>query len=191
MPILVAPVVEAGTMAGADQPDIVVDAELRLRPWRAEDAPAVVRAFSDPEIQHWHFRRCENEAEALQWIRECNDQWRSETCASWAVTRTDTDEVVGRAAVHTVLRDGYGEVTYWVLPGARGEGIATRAAITATQWAHGVGLHRVQLQHSTRNEASARVAVKAEFVSEGIRRGANLHDDGWHDMHLYARLATD
>jgi RimJ/RimL family protein N-acetyltransferase len=191
MPILIAPVVEAGTMARAEQPDIVVDDELHLRAWRAEDAPTVVQAFSDPEIQHWHFRRYDNKAEALQWIRECNDQWRSETCASWAVTRTHDDEVVGRVAIHTVLRDGYGEVTYWVLPEARGGGVATRAAIAATRWAHDFGLHRVQLQHSTRNEASARVAAKAEFVSEGIRRGANLHDDGWHDMQLYAHLATD
>ena len=32
---------------------------------------------------------------------------------------------------------------------------------------------------------------KAGFVEEGIRRGANLHDDGWHDMVLYSHLATD
>jgi RimJ/RimL family protein N-acetyltransferase len=190
MPILVTPVVEAGTMAEAVQPDVVVDSELHLRPWRAADAGVVVRAFSDPDIQHWHFRRYD-ETEALAWIAECNAQWRSERCASWAVARSRSGEVVGRAAIHTWLRDGLGEVTYWVLPEARGHGVATRAAVAATRWAHELGLHRVQLQHSTRNEASARVALKAAFVSEGIRRGANLHDDGWHDMHLYAHLATD
>jgi RimJ/RimL family protein N-acetyltransferase len=35
------------------------------------------------------------------------------------------------------------------------------------------------------------VARRAGFKEEGVRRGANLHDDGWHDMRLYAHLSTD
>ncbi len=46
-------------------------------------------------------------------------------------------------------------------------------------------------EHSTRNARSGRVAIRAGFVSEGIRRGSNLHGDGWHDMHLYSHLSTD
>jgi len=33
--------------------------------------------------------------------------------------------------------------------------------------------------------------LRAGFVEEGIRRAANLHADGWHDMMLYSHLATD
>lgn len=178
-------------MANSGQPEIVVDADLVLRPWQMSDAAAVVRAFSEPDIQHWHFRRYDTLQEAEAWIAECHDGWRLEQSASWAITRRPGGEVVGRVAIYTVLKDGYGEVTYWVLPEARGQGVATRAAVAATRWAHELGLHRVQLQHSTHNHASGRVAVKAGFISEGIRRGANLHDDGWHDMHLFAHLATD
>jgi len=47
-----------------------------------------------------------------------------------------------------------------------------------------VGLHRVYLEHSTRNEASCRVGAGAEFLTEGTKRSAGLHLDGWHDMHL-------
>ncbi len=67
-----------------------------------------------------------------------------------------------------MLEDGYGEVSYWVLPSARGRGVATRACVAATRWAHDLGLHRIQLQHSTHNEPSRRVALKAGFVEEGI-----------------------
>jgi hypothetical protein len=28
-------------------------------------------------------------------------------------------------------------------------------------------------------------------AAEGVKRGEALHADGWHDMHLHARLATD
>jgi len=39
------------------------------------------------------------------------------------------------------------------------------------------------------NPASCRVAVKSGFEAEGTERGAELHTDGWHDMHLHARIA--
>ncbi|MEZ5230568.1 MAG: GNAT family protein [Acidimicrobiales bacterium] len=80
---------------------------------------------------------------------------------------------------------------YWLLSSARGRGVATRACVTATNWAHRMGIHRIQLQHSTENLASRLVAKRAGFVEEGVRRGANLHDDGWHDMVMHAHLATD
>jgi ribosomal-protein-alanine N-acetyltransferase len=87
------------------------------------------------------------------------------------------------------LDQGEGEAAYWVLPPARGRGVATRALRAVTDWMFTyVGLHRVYLEHSTRNEASCRVATGAGFVAEGTRRSACLHLDGWHDMHLHARV---
>ena len=61
-----------------------------------------------------------------------------------------------------------------------------------TNWAfHDAGFHRLDIEHSTVNHASCRVAAKAGFVVEGTRRDAALHADGWHDMCLHGRLATD
>jgi RimJ/RimL family protein N-acetyltransferase len=39
------------------------------------------------------------------------------------------------------------------------------------------------------NEISCRVAVRVGFPLEGTMRSALLHDDGWHDMHVHARVA--
>lgn len=178
-------------MGAVPQPRIVVDDELVLRPWTRSDTPVVIAAFTTADIQHWHFRRYETIVEAASWIDDGNDGWRAESQASWAIARSDTDGAIGRVAIYPNLVDGYGEISYWVLPEARGAGTATRAAVAATRWAHDLGLHRVELQHSIMNEASGRVARGAGFTSEGIRRGSNLHGDGWHDMHQYAHLATD
>jgi RimJ/RimL family protein N-acetyltransferase len=52
-----------------------------------------------------------------------------------------------------------------------------------------VGLHRIELLHSTCNEASCSVAQKAGYLLEGTKRRHGLHVDGWHDMHLHARLS--
>lgn len=37
----------------------------------------------------------------------------------------------------------------------------------------------------------ARGAAKLGFAVEGTLRGSGRHADGWHDMHLHARLRTD
>ena len=188
---LIPPVVDRGAMAGMEQPVISVDDEVSLRPFRPNDARAVVQAFSTPDIQHYHFRRVDSDAEAMQWILDCAEGWRSERSATWAIVSRARDNVFGRVTIYTSLEDGHGEVSYWVLPSARGHGAATRACVAATEWAHRLGIHRVQLQHSTQNEVSRRVALRAGFTEEGVRRGANLHADGWHDMTLYSRLAND
>jgi len=48
----------------------------------------------------------------------------------------------------------------------------------------------VELEHSTQNPASCRVAVKAQFAAEGVRRSAALHADGWHDMHVHVSISA-
>jgi ribosomal-protein-alanine N-acetyltransferase len=70
--------------------------------------------------------------------------------------------------------------------------VATRAlrAVTARMFRQ-VGLHRIELLHSTANEASCRVANQSGYTYEGTKRRQALHADGWHDMHLHARLRDD
>jgi len=186
MPDFVAPVVPAGRLSGRAQPEIRVD-ELLLRPWSLADVPALVEAYTDPDIQRWHVRSMSAQ-EASQWASAWARRWAEETGAGWAI---DLDGVLaGRMCVRRLdLDQGEGEAAYWVLPRARGRGVATRALRAVTDWmfTH-VGLHRVYLEHSTRNEASCRVAAGAEFLAEGTKRSAGLHLDGWHDMHLHARV---
>ncbi len=191
MPRLIPSVVAAGSVGSRPQPKIPATAALTLKPWTNVDAAFVVRAFSTPDIHRWHFRRYDTVPEAGEWIAAERAGWVEETCASWAVVTSGSDEPVGRVAVHLSLHDGCGEISYWVVPWARRQGFATHSTIAATRWAHELGLHRVQVEHSTENQVSGAVAIRAGFVREGIRRGANLHADGWHDMVLYSHLATD
>jgi [ribosomal protein S5]-alanine N-acetyltransferase len=80
-------------------------------------------------------------------------------------------------------------VSYWVLPIGRGRGTAPVALRALTQWAFDeVGVPRAELAQSTSNPASCLVATKADFLPEGTARRRTLHPDGWHFMHLHARL---
>lgn len=191
MPRLVLPVVKAGSLAALVQPTIPVDDDLSLRPFALSDVPAVLEAFRDPDIQRWHFRRFDGPEEAEAWVHATHADWRSETAATWAV-QSEKATALGRITLYPKLEAGHGEISYWVLPSARGEYVATRAVRALVRWAHTeVGLQRVELQHSVLNRESCGVAQKAGFGAEGTKRSALRHADGWHDMHLHSHLATE
>ncbi|RAO39429.1 hypothetical protein PSN13_00453 [Micromonospora saelicesensis] len=192
MPLLVAPALPAGSFADQEQPHLPVRPGLALRPWRDDDAPAVRAAFDCPQIQRWHVRRIDGDDEARSWTAQWAGRWRDETAASWAIVDAD-DRPLGQVGLRGVLLDeASAQVSYWLLPAARGGGIATEALGTLTRWSFTrAGLHRLALEHSTANAASCRVATRAGFPVEGVARGSVRHADGWHDMHLHARLRTD
>ena len=193
VPPLTLPVIPGGRIAGSAQPVLPAGGSLLLRPWRPADARAVVAAYADPEIQRWHGRRVDSEDEARDLILRWQRSWPSETGAHWAVTRDGSGEVLGRVALRSMRPDeGRAECAYWTAPSSRGGGVAPRALAALCAWAFGeIGFHRLDLVHSLANAASCRVAAKAGFVAEGVQRSAVLHADGWHDMHLHARISGD
>jgi ribosomal-protein-alanine N-acetyltransferase len=85
--------------------------------------------------------------------------------------------VIGRIALRGIsLAAGIAELTYWVLPAARGRGVAVRASDELARWAlRELGLHRLELRHSVANTPSCRVAIKSRFRLEGTLRSALLH----------------
>jgi RimJ/RimL family protein N-acetyltransferase len=192
VPPLVGPAHPAGSLRSLPQPRLTLGG-LVLRPWQESDASAVRTAFDCPEIQRWHVRRMDSRDEALAWIAGWQPRWDDETDASWAVANAVDDRLLGQVGLRAVsLSDSAAQLSYWVVPDARGNGIAARAALAVTRWTFDVvGLHRVLLQHSTDNQASCRVAGKLGFRVEGTLRSAWLHADGWHDVHTHARLRTD
>ncbi|MFJ7295651.1 GNAT family N-acetyltransferase [Streptomyces collinus] len=192
MPFLISPVLTAGTLAGRPQPALPADGGLRLRSWRAGDAPAVYEVFQDPVMHQWHARAADSVDEAGDWIREWHQAWDDEREAHWAVADAGSDTLLGRVALRELrLHDGTAEVAYWTVPAARGRGVAARATTALTRWALDVaGFHRLELLHAVRNEASCRVATRTGFALEGTKRSAVLQPDGWHDMHLHARVGS-
>ncbi|MGW6933477.1 GNAT family N-acetyltransferase [Lentzea sp. NPDC054927] len=192
MPLLVGPSLPAGSLRALGQPHLDVGDGTTLRPWRETDVQTVMAAFACPDIQRWHVRRMDTADEARSWITGWVARWDDETDASWAIADS-RDQPVGQVGLRAVsLFEASADLSYWVLPEARGAGVAVRATDTLTRWAFDtVGLHRISLEHSTANLASCRVATRLGLDLEGILRGAVRHADGWHDMHRHARLRHD
>ncbi|WP_330184539.1 GNAT family N-acetyltransferase [Nocardia sp. NBC_01503] len=193
MPRSIPAVVAADVFTKTVQPVIPVGEDLVLRPWLRRDAPEVYTAFQDPAIQRWHTRTAESVDEAGEWIGAWARAWSAGVDANWAVADSRTGRIAGRVAISDmVLSHGLAMVSYWVTPAMRGRGIAPLALGALTEWAFTeAGFHRLELRHSIHNSQSCRVAVKSGFALEGISRSAAMHIDGWHDMHLHARVHGD
>lgn len=166
-------------MTAPDPPladDVVV-----LRPWRQDDAPAIVAAIDrDPEITAWLdlIPQPYDLSDARAYVAQCTRGWSDGTAATFAVLARSDGTVVGSIGarlgdpVHLVA-----EVGYWVARDARGRGVATRALRLITGWLFDtVGIQRLQLQTDAHNEASQRVALKAGFTREGVLRSSRYNE---------------
>ncbi|WP_345567878.1 GNAT family protein [Nonomuraea rosea] len=162
---------------------------IRLREWREDDAPAVLRAFQAADLRRQAPWPVVTLKDAVGWIAS----WPGAGHA-FAVTVVEPagERVVGNVAVARIDAHDTGWVSYWVVPEARGRGIAAAATDRLARWAFRErGLYRLELGHRTNNPASCRVAVKAGFLPEGIERGRLCHEGVRYDVERHARLATD
>lgn len=184
------PTIPEGALAAVPQPTLPAGG-LVLRPWEPADASVILAAFRDREIQRWHRPGPPTEELVREMFDRYHQEWTREAGAHWAVAR-EGGTVVGRIALRDMdLGDGTAECAYWVLPEARGARVASRALAAVSGWAlDEVGFQRLELEHSTRNEASCRTAVGGGFALEGTKRSSAVHADGRHDMHLHARLGS-
>lgn len=179
-------VVPAEVFAARIQPTLRSET-LLLRPWVDADAAVVHAVYRDPDIQRWHVRDVVSEAEARELIARWRAGWTNGDGPQWAVVVDDV--VVARIGLRKMSPpEGLTELAYWTAPAWRGRGVTPAAVETVSRWAFEVGFHRLEVLHSVRNLPSCRAAVKAGFAAESVRRSAGLHADGWHDMHVQARV---
>jgi [ribosomal protein S5]-alanine N-acetyltransferase len=175
-----------------DRQPVIPAGLLCLRPWQPADAAQVVQAFRDPEIREWHSLPIETELEARKWMTQWRRRWRAETGAAWAITASSNPSILlGQVAFRVMdLHAGMAECSYWVLPEYRGVGIAPTATRALSEWAFDqLNLRRLEIAHSVRNRQSCRVALKAGFGPEGIKKSLQRCEHGGvHDMHLHARV---
>jgi RimJ/RimL family protein N-acetyltransferase len=168
----------------------VVEADgLVLRPWRAGDADVYLRGLADPAAARWRpLPAPVTEDDARRHIDRLHRRAREGSTAAWAIEVAGT--VAGSVGLRGVnLVDRWANASYWVLPEARGRGVATRALATVTAYAfERLDLHRVQLQHALANRASCRVAEKAGFELEATQRESCLLADGFVDEHQHVRI---
>ncbi len=181
-----------------------MEAGLLLRPAVATDATRWLELLRDPDQQRYG---------APAFVPVPTDEGELEeriagSATAWAEGKPGTLVAVAEEAPDLFLGDigwrwslhetfGIADLGYGTHPDARGRGVGRRAIVALTRWLmspEGRGLERVQLDHSTENAASCRVALAAGFEREGVRpRYLPLRSpDGAvrrHDVCLHGRIA--
>jgi RimJ/RimL family protein N-acetyltransferase len=156
----------------------LADEVVTLRPWHADDAPAVAAAIDgDAEIVRWldQVPQPYGLDDAREYIAACRRGWDEGTAVSFAVVDAADGKLLGALGLRVAdLPTGVAEARYWVARGARGRGVATHALQLAARWILGrAGIERLQLRTEALNVQSQRVAEKAGFTREGVLR--SLH----------------
>jgi len=163
-----------------------------LRPWRADDAPALARNANDREV----WRNMRDAFPHPYTLREAH-AWLETALGTRPVRLFAIDcegEAVGGIGIG-VFTDVYrrtGEIGYWLAQKHWNRGIVSEAVGAITTYAFGaLDLERVQSGVFAWNPASMRVLEKCGYEREGVQRRAAFKDGRFVDLVLYARLRPE
>src|SRR4051812_5033945 len=120
-----------------------------------------------------------SEPAAVAWIEKLRRRRCAGTAVALAITVPDADLPVGSVNLVRFSDDGLSAALgYWVVPAARGRGLATAAAQLLCAWGFDeLGLERIELLVEPGNAASIRVAEHLGARSDVARRHPD-HPDG-------------
>jgi ribosomal-protein-alanine N-acetyltransferase len=157
-----------------DPPAALVDRDLRLRALRADDAPAFAAAFAeDPELGVLvGFEEDPDEASVRARLERPDERPGFEL----VVTAGGSDDLRGVVTVHRVEeRHGRAEVGFWLVRGARGAGLGTRAVGLVVDWLFAQPwVRRVELTTTPDNAGTIALAERLGFTHEGTQRQRDI-----------------
>ncbi|MEV0614026.1 GNAT family protein [Nonomuraea sp. NPDC050404] len=102
-------------------------------------------------------------------------------------------KLVGGVLFRTMdLARGSAEAGCWLEPSAVGKGLVTRAARVIIDWAvEERGVHRVEWQVASENEASIAVARRLGMTRDGVLRESYPHRGTRYDVEVWSVLAPE
>ena len=183
-----------GAPPALPDPGVLTAGDLRLRPWRAEDAVALATAVAGERDALPPAPPGLSSTEHARWwaTERAPEQWAAADGAPMAVLHPDGAVAASLQLFLRGRRQGVAEVGVWVTPAFRGRGVATAAIGTLLAWAEpALNLARVEWHSSPDNAASLALAARLGFVREGIAVSAVARPDGTRrDDVVLARAST-
>ncbi len=167
------------------------DDVVTLRPWRPTDAEAVFAACQDPEIPRFvPVPQPYTRADAETFVRQSREESVVGPSAHFAICDAATGVLLGAISRHAWAGVPRASIGYWLAPEARGRGIVTRAVRLLVDWTFSTtDFIRIEIYTDVDNLRSGRVAIRAGFESEGVRRAWDLDRGGRQvDAAFYVRI---
>ena len=157
----------------------------------------MTEASTDPAIERYNGPAPASVADAITVIERIEQSWRrfevegDPTGAAFAIVDAVLGEPVGMCGIDHWSSTDVVQFGYWLAPGARGRGLATRAVTLMTGWLFKLGAARVFLTIESENSASAAVALRAGFTYEGTLRAYGVWAGQRKDVDVFAVLPDE
>ncbi len=183
-----------GALLLRQQPSLETE-RLLLRPFFAEDAPAVHERAGAPEVADTAIsipvRYSLDGAKA--WIAAQVYSFRRLTAVHFAMELRETGELIGAVELGDIDREHLqAELSFWVGAQWWGQGYATEVAGEIMRFGFDVlELNRIYAKTLVRSAGSARVMRKLRMRREGVLRERVCRDGKFEDVGLYAALRDD
>jgi RimJ/RimL family protein N-acetyltransferase len=154
-----------------------------------DDVDGLLPAFTDPETRDAGNLPAFGREELVASLRELPALAESGRLLPLAAVNAQTGEVIGAGMLHHLDAERrIVEIGYWVLPQARGRGIATTIARMLAEHAFLLGVDRVAAYVNVDNSVSERVLERAGFTREGVVRSMPKPDGQRVDKTLFSLL---
>ena len=162
---------------------------LQLRPWRREDAAALMGIMNTVDRQFLSDRLPDpyTERDAADWLQRVTEQEGRSGCFRAIVV---DGKIVGMISAEQPPRDDShtAEMSYCLAPGSQGRGIMTRAVEHFCPVAFAeLGLVGITGEVIAENQASRKVLEKNSFVLEKIMPGAMQKQGSLRDLCVYQK----
>lgn len=151
---------------------VLEDGIVRLRPWATTDL-SCVKAASDEAVipESTTVPHSFTEQGGREWIERQHSRVVQGRGWSLAVTEMPQGAAVGCGVLLLRPQEGVAGVGYWLVPSARGRGLASRTVALLTEWGLcEVGLARVEAWVEPGNKASQGVLSRCGYEYEGRLR---------------------
>lgn len=152
---------------------ILTTDRLRLRPFRLDDAEAVVRWVGDRRVAEMTalIPHPYEPALATEWLERVTGYGDGSGHWIFAICLRETDQLIGCIGLHRIGDPPIAGLGYWLGAPFWGRGFATEAlrAVIDEGFAN-FKLRRIEACHFAHNPASGRVMEKAGMRREGIQR---------------------
>ena len=165
------------------------DGVVVLRPWKIDDAPALMAGCREPDIARWFSLPSPYTfGHAITWVGDAEAAWSDGHDAHLVVDEATTGRVVGAISLRGVdPAEAQGHFTYWVSGAHRRHGFARRALALMAAWARDdLGLERLEAAVAVGNPGGRGVAEAVGFRPEAIYRSYRQVGAQRTDYILYA-----
>jgi ribosomal-protein-alanine N-acetyltransferase len=170
-------------------PELVAE-NILLRPIVPSDLDHIYQGLSYPDVIKYYgisYKTRSATKAQMEWFRQIEEEGSG---VWWAIVSKDGDEFYGACGFNNyspVHRKA--EIGFWLLPEYWGRGIiASSARVICDHAFSKMGIHRIEAVVETANHSCKQVMKKLGFVLEGTQQDAEVKDEQFISLHLYALL---